>query len=1066
MATERIIFRNIIDLEKLKVLFEKFTVATGFTIGLVDQDTNEILLQTGWRDICVKFHRTCPDSQQHCEFSNKKLTSGFKHVGEIRINQCGNGLIDGCTPIILAGKHIASLCTGQILFAPPDWELFRNQAQKYGYDEKAYLESLAEVPVVSEEQFTRMLHYLAHMASMIVEMGLATFDSKKESTGKEALLQSIFRSAPVGIGLVVDRVVQWTNERMSEMTGYTRVELAGQKSRMLYVNDEEFAWVGQEKYAQIQEHGTGSVDTRFKRKDGSIIDVHLSSTPIDANNLSLGVTFTALDITERKKALAAIQKNEQRLQLALEGADLGMWDWNIQSNEVYFCPRYFAMFGYGPTELPHILETWKDLIHPEERNLVQQQILAILKSKSGLWSQEFRMRTKGGQYIWVLGRGKIVESSSDGRPLRAAGTILDITRDKEIARNLYDREKEIIRAKSEWERTFDAIPDIVTIQDDNLNIIRANQAACAALDSPFGAIIDRHCYELFRGSKEPCPDCPLLKTKADFSTYSREMFHEKLGKTFLVSAAPVFDKQGELEYIAHVAKDISALKRLEEDRIRLAAAIDQASETVVVTDLAGTIQYVNPAFEQLTGYSRAEVIGENPRILNSGKQEPAFFKSMWATLLQGKVWKGQLINRKKDGSLFEEDGTISPVLDSDGKISNFVAVRRDVSREVSLEKQLRQAMKMEAIGTLAGGIAHDFNNILAAILGYGEMARTQLSGNDPVRKDLDQVIRAGSRAADLVKQILTFSRQGEDDFRPLKAQFIVKEVLKLLRSSLPTTIHLEETITADSGPISADPSQIHQVLMNLCTNAKHALGDAGGTLIVSLTEVEVTDSHLIVDCPQLLPGTYLDLKVSDTGCGMDEMTQAKIFDPFFTTKEKGQGTGLGLSVVHGIIKQHKGEITVASKPGHGSIFHIYLPVIDAEIDTSETVLDKITGGSERILLVDDEPTIIDMLERMVSRLGYAVTAFDSSNEALVWYQKNPGDVDLVITDMTMPEMTGIDLARNLMVLRPELPVILCTGFSEIIDESKAKSLGVREYVMKPVDTRTMAKAIRSALQPS
>jgi len=1185
MNTDQKNFIDLIDRKNLKDLFEKFSAATGFTIGLVDQSTNEILLQTGWRDICVKFHRACPDSQQHCRHSNKKLTSGAKDVGEIRIRQCENGLIDGCTPIFLAGKHVASLYTGQILFAQPDRERFRRQAQKYGYDEKAYLASLADVPVISEEQFTNMLHYLAQMASMIVEMSRASCDSSNESTDKEALLQSIFRSAPVGIGVVVDRVIQWTNDRMSELTGYSRAELAGQEARILYLNDEEFAWVGQEKYKQIQDHGTGSVETHFKRKDGSIIDIQLSSTPIDPSNLSLGVTFTALDITERKKSLTAIKNNEQRLQLVMEGADLGMWDWNIQSNEIYFSPRYFTMLDYSPTELPHTLATWMDLIHPDERKLVRQQISSIIKSRSGQWSQEFRMRTKSGDYRWILGRGKVVEFSPEGLPLRAAGTHLDINHNKEIVRNLHDREerfreifnnmssgvaiyaavdagqdfvfkdinkaglvsskselhellgrkvtdvfpslkdmgllkvfqrvwqtgipehfpatfylddrvtfwvknyvckipsgeivaiydditeqktteKEIIRAKSEWERTFDAIPDIVTIQDSNLNIIRANRAACTALDSTFNAVIDHHCYELFRGSKEPCPDCPLLKTKRDFHSYSREMYHEKLGKTYLVSAAPVFDKQGELEYIAHVAKDISALKKLEEDRVRLAAAIDQASETVIITDSAGTIQYVNPAFERLTGYSRVEVLGQTPRILASGKQKPLFYTSMWATLRQGKVWRGHLTNRKKDGSLFKEEGTISPVLDSDGKISNFVAVKRDVSREVSLEKQLRQAMKMEAIGTLAGGIAHDFNNILAAILGYGEMARNQLAGDDPVRRDLDQIILAGTRAADLVQQILTFSRQGEDDFRPLKVQFIVKEVLKLLRSSLPATIELKETIALDSGPVSADPSQIHQVLMNLCTNAKHALGDDGGTLTVSLTEIEVTDSHPVGDCPQLLPGTYLDLKVGDTGYGIDEMTQLKIFDPFFTTKEKGEGTGLGLSVVHGIVKQHKGEITVTGKPDQGSTFHVYLPVINAEIDISEIVVEKIVGGRERILLVDDELALTDMLERMISRLGYTVTVFNSSMEALVWFQKNPDNVDLVITDMTMPKMTGVDMAINLLALRPELPVVLCTGFSEIVDESRAKSLGICEYVMKPVDKQTIAKAIRSALQPA
>ncbi len=279
MDIERVTFKDLVDLNELKLLFEKFSAATGFTTGLIDHATNEVLLATGWRDICTKFHRAYPKSLEHCKASNKELTSGLKHIGEIRIHHCKNGLVDGSTPIIIQGKHFANLFTGQTLFAPPDREQFRIQAKQYGYDEQAYLESLAEVPVVSEEKFTAMLQYLTHTASMIVQMGLSNLKSKKESTSKEALLQSVFRSAPVGIGVVVDRVFTWTNKRLSEMTGYSSAELEGQTARMLYPSEEEFERVGQEKYKQIKKYGTGSVDTRFKRKDGSIINVHLSSTP-------------------------------------------------------------------------------------------------------------------------------------------------------------------------------------------------------------------------------------------------------------------------------------------------------------------------------------------------------------------------------------------------------------------------------------------------------------------------------------------------------------------------------------------------------------------------------------------------------------------------------------------------------------------------------------------------------------------------------------------------------------------------------------------------------------------
>jgi len=520
------------------------------------------------------------------------------------------------------------------------------------------------------------------------------------------------------------------------------------------------------------------------------------------------------------------------------------------------------------------------------------------------------------------------------------------------------------------------------------------------------------------------------------------------------------------QMVINIEKAKAEQKEAEEDRLRLSAAIDQASETVVITDVEGNIQYINPAFVNLTGYSREEAIGQNPRILKSDTQDKAFYEKMWQTILQGEIWSDLMVNKKKDGSLFSEEVTISPIKNNYGQITNFVAVKRDVSKEVSLEKQLRQAMKMEAVGTLTGGIAHDFNNILTAILGYTEIAKLQLPADDKIRKDLDQVLIASKRATDLVKQLLTFSRQGEEDFHIIKLQPIIKEVLKLLRASLPSTIQLKENIVKETRPVLADPTQIHQVLMNLCTNAKHSIGAEIGTLIVSLSEVQVTDSSCIVDCPQIAYANYLDLAISDTGCGMDELTRSKIFDPFFTTKEKGKGTGLGLAVVHGIVKQHKGEITVSSRPGQGTTFHIYLPVSKEKEDSENVLIQEIPHGSERIMLVDDEAMIVQVIQRMLKDLGYVVTIFTSSTEALKAYTKTPDNFDLLITDMTMPEMTGTVLAGKLLALRPDLPVILCTGYNETIDAEKATSFGINEFIMKPVENHTLAKVIRQALKPS
>jgi PAS domain S-box-containing protein len=395
------------------------------------------------------------------------------------------------------------------------------------------------------------------------------------------------------------------------------------------------------------------------------------------------------------------------------------------------------------------------------------------------------------------------------------------------------------------------------------------------------------------------------------------------------TVAGIFDVDHNLTGYSLFSYDVTEHKQQKRELERLQTAIDQTSETVVITDSEGAIQYVNPAFEKLTGYTADEAIGNNPSVLKSGKHPTSFYENMWLILKRGEVWRSNLINKKKDGSLFEEEASISPVMNAEGQIINFIAVKRDVSKEVILEQQLRQAAKMEAIGTLTGGIAHDFNNILTGILGYAQLMQAKVAASDPIQEDLEQVVLAGKRAVGLVGQLLTFSRQGEVlPRKPLRIQPIIREVLQLVRAALPATIQIKEKLVADKSLILADPTQIHQLLKNIIINSKHAMGDDPGTLTVSLVKTLFTVSCQPDNCPALKPGSYFDLCISDTGCGMDESIQEKIFEPFFTTKRAGQGTGLGMSVVHGIVKSHEAEITVSSAPQQGTTFHIYLPVIE------------------------------------------------------------------------------------------------------------------------------------------
>jgi PAS domain S-box-containing protein len=414
----------------------------------------------------------------------------------------------------------------------------------------------------------------------------------------------------------------------------------------------------------------------------------------------------------------------------------------------------------------------------------------------------------------------------------------------------------------------------------------------------------------------------------------------------------------------------------------------------------------------------------------------------------------------------------TPKLDDNGNVEYLICTAHDITKRKRAEKEkkklearLRQAEKMQAIGTLAGGIAHDFNNILGVIMGYTELTLLDVPEGTKMYSNLDQVLKASERARDLVKQILAFSRQSEQEREPVQLGSIVKEALKMLRRSLPTTIDIRQNIEKESGTVLADAIQIHQVLMNLCTNAAHAMGDTGGVLNVDLSDVDL-DIDAAANFPGLKPGPYVRLTVSDTGHGIDGSILERIFDPFFTTKDKGKGTGMGLAVVHGIVKSYSGAITVYSEPEQGATFHVYFPRSERVIGSSTGTGNggpSPAGGKEEILFVDDEKQLVNMGKQMLERLGYHVTPCTSSVEAIEAFRAQPQKFDLVITDQTMPNITGLELAKKLMEVRLDIPVILCTGFSEVILKEKNKAVNIRKILMKPIVAHDLAVTIRKVL---
>lgn len=550
--------------------------------------------------------------------------------------------------------------------------------------------------------------------------------------------------------------------------------------------------------------------------------------------------------------------------------------------------------------------------------------------------------------------------------------------------------------------------------------------------------------------------------------------HKDRTWVFAEAIAQSFFNEPAINGLIASVRDITERKQAEEELARQKKLFETMFNTipdgVVITDTNREIQLANKGMEDTFGYKPSELLGKTTAMLYADQDTYRHTgKAVLGQNTQKRDDRYITCYRKNNGQEFPGETFRAKLFDENKRWLGNLGIMRDISERIQqeeqgkmLQRQLSQAQKMESIGTLAGGIAHDFNNILGAIIGYAEMIRDDCPAGSATSHDINQVLKAGSRAKDLVKQILAFSRQAATELVPLKPVSIVKEALSLLRSSLPATIVIEQDIDADVGMILAEPTQIHQILMNLCTNAFHAMETVGGTLTVALHRKVLTTEDLHATL-HLRPGSFVQLSVQDTGSGIMPEIREKIFEPFFTTKKVGQGTGMGLAMVHGIVQSYGGAITCTSKPGEGTVFRVILPIIDDVALHGQDPVEQTPTGKEHILLIDDEQMLLELGRTMLERLGYEVTAVMGSVEGLATFQNEPELFDIVITDQTMPIITGIDLSQRILQMRPDIPIILCTGYSSLITEEKAKAMGIKGFAMKPLAKKDIARLIRKVL---
>ncbi len=759
-----------------------------------------------------------------------------------------------------------------------------------------------------------------------------------------------------------------------------------------------------------------------------------------------------LEIVARKEASAALEQRELQLrnifESSIDGIMLTKPDGSILKANSAAC----RILGFSEQEL---VEIGRAGITDETQMKLQERLQERLEKGQAKGVLTFR-RKNGESFPAHVSSGLFTDDSGNVFSTVVFRDITGERKSEESSRKLYLQTKALI----------DNIPDLVWLKDADSRFLIINEAFAKSCGTPSDDIAGKTDYDIW---PEELAQAYIADDFEVMRSGVRKVVEEPVADInnaigwIETIKTPIFDTEGRVIGTAGTARDVTSRVLAEQTHKLLATAVEHSAESIMVTDAEGIIKYVNPAFEKISGYSTGEVVGQNPRILKSGEHDEEFYRDIWQTLMNGVTWSGLIKNRRKNGLLAYEKSNISPVKDQKGEIVAFVGVNRDVTEERVLQEQLAQSQKMEAIGTLAGGIAHDFNNIIFAIIGYAELALDHTKDDPQTAMFIEEIISASERAGDMVKQILTFSRQSRPEKIVLDVRPIIKEGLKFLRGALPSSIEIKQDIEKTIPYIYADPTQIYQVLMNLCTNATFAMRNSNGVLSVSLERVDVGKEFAIQN-PGIEPGQFVRLKVSDTGEGMAQSLIKRIFEPYFTTKDIGEGTGLGLSVLDGIVKNHGGLITVWSELGKGSKFSVYFPVIDDNaMPVQNTKPEIMLKGDERILWVDDESTLMDMCRETLGRAGFSVTCTTDPLQAMEIFRHSPDSFDLVITDFSMPGVNGIELARKISSINPQIPILLCTGFGNSIPVSLTRPAGITRIVSKPVSSKDLIYVIRQTL---
>jgi PAS domain S-box-containing protein len=876
--------------------------------------------------------------------------------------------------------------------------------------------------------------------------------------------------------LNTEGVVEYVSDSVTRTLGYAVEEYLGRGLAAMVHPDDLARVTDLLRTLTLAPGNTVMAEMRASHKDGRWLWMEVTATNRTDDADIAALVVNSRDVTERVQAIAARRDSEARLRLAVAATNVGLYDWDLRTNQIRYSREWKQQIGYEDDEISNDLEEWRSRVHPDDLERCLKTAFSDVSAHRLGFELEFRFRHKDGSYRWIMTQAAILRDEQ-GTPISVLGSHVDITERKradEALRTSEERYRTVVEDQTELIARFTPDGALTFVNDVVCRL--AGKTADEMLGGQWDrATVPEDLPLVVEQLRTMTPTNPVVVIENRLLSPSGQVhWVHFVNRGF-------FDRDNQLIEIQAVGRDVTERRQAEtllrESQARLSGIVDAAMDGIVTLDEQETILLFNAAAEKIFDYPAAAAIGQPverfiPQRLRSAHHQ--HFQSFSQTGKTQRANSGfaRISGLRANGEEFPIEASISRV-EVDRRML-FTIILRDVTERVrseearaQLEAQLRLAQKMEALGTLAGGVAHDFNNILGAIIGNVELAAQDVGRDHPAVESLNEIRKASRRAKDLVQRILAFGRQQPQPQGVTSLRPVLEEAVRLLRASLPAGIELGTTFDADTPTVLADPTQVHQVVMNLCANAWQAMGGHTGRIDIRLDGVTLDAEGVIVD-PALRPGRFAILSVTDTGSGMDPATLERIFEPFFTTKPVDQGTGLGLSVVHGIMKAHGGTITVTSQPGKGTTFSLYFPAAEAvekSVVAPEAAVPDFSPatGNRHVLYLDDEEALVFLITRMLERLGYRVSGYTRAEEALAAVRADPGQFDLVVTDLNMPGLSGLEVARELARLRPDLPVVLASGYITEELRTAAPQAGIRHLIYKPDTVEELCAVVKRLL---